>query len=255
MGREEQIEEREVLDSIFPDEITGELGYKEVPSLSRPILLTPRCSPDISETEYRITIALDVPGDEEEEEPPAIVLTVRYPEDYPDKAPNLELSAPQNALAHEYFNVADDKEQLLEGLAETIEENLGMAMVFTLVSTLKEAAEQLVVERREAAEKVREEALLEAERKENQKFHGTLVTPEVFIKWRENFLKEMEEARLKEEEEKAAESKKTKAKEPVKLTGKQLWETGLAGRADQEGEEDDSMIPTEGIETIKIAES
>jgi hypothetical protein len=26
MGREEQIEEREVLDSIFPDEITGEGG-------------------------------------------------------------------------------------------------------------------------------------------------------------------------------------------------------------------------------------
>jgi len=26
MGREEQIEEREVLDSIFPDEITGEPG-------------------------------------------------------------------------------------------------------------------------------------------------------------------------------------------------------------------------------------
>lgn len=25
MGREEQIEEREVLDSIFPDEITGQL--------------------------------------------------------------------------------------------------------------------------------------------------------------------------------------------------------------------------------------
>ena len=180
---------------------------------------------------------------------------MRYPEDYPDKAPNLELSAPQNAPAHEYFNVADDKEQLLEGLAETIEENLGMAMVFTLVSTLKEAAEQLVVERREVTEKAREEALLEAERKENQKFHGTLVTPEVFIKWRENFLKEMEEIRLKEEEEKAAESKKTKTKEPVKITGKQLWETGLAGRADQEGEEDDSMIPTEGIESIKITDS
>lgn len=26
MGREEQIEEREVLDSIFPDEITGQLS-------------------------------------------------------------------------------------------------------------------------------------------------------------------------------------------------------------------------------------
>lgn len=27
MGREEQIEEREVLDSIFPDEITGESSF------------------------------------------------------------------------------------------------------------------------------------------------------------------------------------------------------------------------------------
>ena len=27
MGREEQIEEREVLDSIFPDEITGEESF------------------------------------------------------------------------------------------------------------------------------------------------------------------------------------------------------------------------------------
>ncbi len=36
MGREEQIEEREVLDSIFPEEITGELF---VPSGSRPLTL------------------------------------------------------------------------------------------------------------------------------------------------------------------------------------------------------------------------
>lgn len=27
MGREEQVEEREVLDSIFPDEITGQFLY------------------------------------------------------------------------------------------------------------------------------------------------------------------------------------------------------------------------------------
>ena len=36
MGREEQIEEREVLDSIFPDEITGELL---VPLGRRPLTL------------------------------------------------------------------------------------------------------------------------------------------------------------------------------------------------------------------------
>ena len=37
MGREEQIEEREVLDSIFPDEITGE---PLVPSRIQPRTLT-----------------------------------------------------------------------------------------------------------------------------------------------------------------------------------------------------------------------
>lgn len=47
MGREEQKEEREVLDSIFPDEIT-----------------------DVSDTEYRIEVKLDLPaGDDEDAEP------------------------------------------------------------------------------------------------------------------------------------------------------------------------------------------
>lgn len=36
MGREEQIEEREVLDSIFPDEITGK---PLVPLATRPLTL------------------------------------------------------------------------------------------------------------------------------------------------------------------------------------------------------------------------
>lgn len=36
MGREEQIEEREVLDSIFPDEITGTYSYTEEDSRPSP---------------------------------------------------------------------------------------------------------------------------------------------------------------------------------------------------------------------------
>ncbi|KAH8889508.1 RWD-domain-containing protein [Thozetella sp. PMI_491] len=232
MGREEQIEEREVLDSIFPDEIT-----------------------DISETEFHVSITLDIPDDEEE--PPVMLLTVRYPEDYPDKAPNLDLSAPQNATQHELFSVANEKEQLLQGLDSTIEENLGMAMVFTLVSAVKEAAEQLIMDRKAAAARAHEEVLLEAERKENQKFHGTLVTPETFIKWREGFLKEMEEIRIKEEEERAAELKKARVKEPPRLTGKQLWEGGLAGKADQdlEGDDDEGELPVEGVDKLKVADS
>ncbi|KXX81707.1 RWD domain-containing protein 1 [Madurella mycetomatis] len=228
MGREEQIEEREVLDSIFPEEIT-----------------------DISENEYRISITLDIPDDDAE--PPVMLLTVRYPEDYPDKAPMLELSTPTNATPHQYLNVTDDKEQLLRGLEATIDENLGMAMVFTLVSALKEAAEQLVVDRREAAAKAHEEELLAAEREENKKFHGTPVNRETFLKWRESFLKEMEEARIREEEERAAELKKARIKEPVKLTGKQLWQQGLAAADQEEGEEDG--VPTEDVQRLKVGDN
>ncbi|KAI1479886.1 hypothetical protein K445DRAFT_317667 [Daldinia sp. EC12] len=229
MGREEQVEEREVLDSIFPDEIT-----------------------DISETEYRISIKLDLPDDDSDEasEPPTLILHVRYPDAYPDEAPILDLSPPQNAPPHPHFAVASDKAQLLKGLEDTIQENLGMAMVFTLVTTLKEEAEQLILDRRAAAARVHEEAILAAEREENKKFHGTPVTPETFMKWREGFLKEMEEKQRREEEERLAEMKKGKVKEPVRLTGRQLWERGLAGKGD-EGEDDDG-IPTEQVEKIKI---
>lgn len=237
MGREDQIEEREVLESIFPDEITY-----------------------ISDTEFRITITLDLPPDdaapdnEEEGDAPVILLTVRYPEDYPDKAPNLELSAPPNAPPHKYFSVPGDKEQLLAGLATTVEENLGMAMVFSLVSALKEAAEQLVIERREVAAKAREEILLAAEREENKKFHGTPVTRETFLKWRDDFMGEMEEARVREEEERLAELKKARGpKEPPKLSGKELWQRGLVGKVVEE-DDDDTMVEdtTSGVQSLTV---
>ena len=181
-----------------------------------------------------------------------MVLTVRYPEEYPDKAPNLELSPQPNSTPYKYLNIAEDKDQLLQGLDSVIEENLGMAMVFTLVSALKEAAEQLVEERKAAAAKAREEVLLAAEAEENKKFHGTPVNRETFIKWREEFMKEMEELRIKEEEERVAEMKKARIKEPVKLTGRQLWERGLAGRADQDLEGEDDGVQIEDVQKLKI---
>ncbi|KAH7326640.1 putative RWD domain protein [Stachybotrys elegans] len=231
MGREEQIEEREVLESIFPEEIT-----------------------DVSETEFQVLVKLDIPGEEENEEPPAFLLQVRYPDDYPDKAPHLDILTPPDASSHPHFSISEDRDKLLAGIDETIQENLGMAMVFTLVSALKEAAEQIIQDRKDVIEKAHEEAALAAEREENKKFQGTPVTPETFLKWREGFLKEMEEKRVKEEEERLAELKKAKVKEPVKLTGRQLWERGLAGKGD-EGDEDDEGIPTEGVEKLTVEAS
>ncbi|KAF4976105.1 hypothetical protein FZEAL_7194, partial [Fusarium zealandicum] len=160
----------------------------------------------------------------------------------------LDILSPPNANPHEHFNVADDRDQLLSSLDETIQENLGMAMIFTLVSTLKDNAEQLVQDRKDVVAKQQEEVLLAAEREENKKFHGTAVTPESFLKWREGFIKEMEDKKQRDEEDRLAELKKAKVKEPARLTGRQLWESGLAGKVDEEDED----LPIEAVEKLKV---
>ncbi|KAG2419434.1 hypothetical protein HFD88_004230 [Aspergillus terreus] len=232
MGREEQIEEREVLDSIFPEEIT-----------------------DISDTSYRISITLDPPeNDVEETEQPVLILQVTYPADYPDVAPDLDLSAPPNAPKHPRLDVQEDRERLLEALQPTIEENMGMAMVFTLVSTLKESAELLMAERVNAVHALKEMEAAKAEEEENRKFQGTAVTRETFLEWLEKFKQEMEDEERRQREEKEAEEKKARgkgpAKEEKKLTGKELWERGLAGKGDYDEDYEDAMPP---VEKMKIA--
>ncbi|KAK3061474.1 hypothetical protein LTS18_006132 [Coniosporium uncinatum] len=225
MGREEQKEEREVLDSIFPDEIT-----------------------DVSDTVYRISQILDVTNDDgDDSEPPTLILQVEYPEAYPDEAPRLDISAPPNAPKHRYFDVQEDKARLLEALEPTIEENLGMAMVFTLVSTLKDSAELLVSERQKAVQALQEVEAAKAEEEENRKFHGTAVTIESFVAWRDKFKKEMDDIEERRREDALLDMKKARVKEETKLTGKQLWERGLAGKGDED--EDEESVD---IEKLKI---
>ena len=117
-----------------------------------------------------------------------------------------------------------------------------MAMVFTLVSNLKDGAELLISERQKAAQALLEVAAAEAEEEENRKFHGTPVNRETFLAWRDRFRAEMAEAERRRKEEAEAEElkKKKSAREEVRLTGRQLWERGLAGKA---GEEDDEGGP------------
>ncbi|EXJ58847.1 hypothetical protein A1O7_06277 [Cladophialophora yegresii CBS 114405] len=227
MGIEEQKEEREVLDSIFPDEIT-----------------------DTSDNAYRITITLDIPGDghDEDAEPPVLWLNVAYPDAYPDVGPHLDISAPPNAPKHPQLDLGEDKAQLLDTLQPTIEDNLGMAMVFTLVTTLKEAAEVLISDRIRQADEAREILVREKEEEENRKFHGTLVNRERFLEWRERFRREMEEKERKAREEEEAEEKKKRGGKPEekRLTGKQLWERGLVGKGDEEDLDGEDAVAAVG---------
>lgn len=231
MGREEQKEEREVLDSIFPDEIQ-----------------------DISDTEYRVTIALDVKEESEEETAaPTIILIIRYPEDYPDVAPLLELTQPPNAPRHAHLDIQEDKARLLDALQPTIDENMGMAMVFSLVSTLKDAAELLISERQQAVQALKDVEAQKAEEEENRKFEGEKVTRESFLAWRERFMQEMAAEKARKMAELEAEEKKKRGGkvDEKKLTGKQLWQQGLVGKVvEEEDEEGEDAI--EGVRELKI---
>lgn len=230
MGREDQQEEREVLDSIFPDEIQ-----------------------DISDTEYRVSITLDVKAESEEEPAaPTILLNVRYPETYPDVAPYLDITQPPNAARYPHLDVQEDKARLLEALEPTIEENMGMAMVFTLVSTLKDAAELLISERQQAIQALKDVEAAKAEEEENRKFEGEKVTRETFLAWREKFQEEVAEEKARKAAEKEAEDKKKRGgrAEERKLTGKQLWLQGVATKMVEEDDEGEDAL--ESIKDLKV---
>ncbi|KAL5393411.1 hypothetical protein DPSP01_000231 [Paraphaeosphaeria sporulosa] len=226
MGVEEQKEEREILDSIYPDEIT-----------------------DISDTEFRIAIQLEVTNDEgDDSEPPTIILNVRFTPNYPDEAPDLDITQPPNAPKHPYLDIQDDKAVLLSSLTEPITDNLGMQMVFTLVTTLKDSAELLITERQGAKAALAEIEAQKAEEEENKKFQGEAVTRESFLQWREEFQRELAEEEQKKKDEQEAEDKKKGRKEEKKLTGRELWERGLVGKI----EEDEGEDALAGIKDLKI---
>lgn len=189
--------------------------------------------------------------------PPTILLNVSYPESYPDVAPNLDLTSPPNAPKYPFLDVSEDRITLLEGLQSTIEESMGMSMIFSVVSTLKDLAETLIADRQRQLQELKDMEVAKAEEVENRKFHGTVVTPERFLEWRDRFRKEMLDMEQAKKEEEEAEDKKKRGGrvEEKRLTGRQLWERGLVGKVDEEDEDGDGAVGTvvDGVEKLKVA--
>ncbi|XP_028327172.1 RWD domain-containing protein 1 isoform X1 [Gouania willdenowi] len=184
---EEQINELEALESIYPDSFTV---------LSK------------DPTSFTINVTSDVGEDGETVE---ATLKFTYVEKYPDEAPLWEI--------HSQENLEDcDMEEVLTLLEMQAEENLGMVMIFTLVTAVQEKLNEIVdimKNRREEEKRRKEEAAEEAEK---VAFQGTVVTIENFLVWKAKFEVEMAELRRKKQKEEEQAGK-------LKLTGKQLFET------------------------------
>lgn len=145
---------------------------------------------------------------------------------YPDDAPYLTIDTTlpekdEEGPAPEDLT-SEDKDVLLQSLSDTAQESLGMAMIFTLASALKEQAEALLAARQERREQEARRAQQEVERQEQKKFEGTKVTPESFAAWQAKFKLEMRRKELEAEE---LALKRAGPNAPAKkLTGRQLFE-------------------------------
>ncbi|KOC65715.1 RWD domain-containing protein 1 [Habropoda laboriosa] len=158
-------------------------------------------------------------------------LEFTYTAQYPDEPLLISIEEPEN---FEKGNA----EKLKEHLMQEMNENLGMVMVFTLVSAAKEWLnvqwDRIKFKREEsAALKLKEEE--EAERK---KFEGTRVTVETFLSWKEKFDEEMGYTKRREMAD----------REVKKLTGRELFMTDKTlDQSDLKFLDDDSVKVDESL--------
>ncbi|XP_010130213.1 PREDICTED: RWD domain-containing protein 1, partial [Buceros rhinoceros silvestris] len=158
-------------------------------------------------TTFTITVTSEAG---ENDETVQTTLKFTYREKYPDETPLYEIVSQENLDDNDVTDII----KLLEQQAE---ENLGMVMIFTLVSAVQEKLNEIVDQIKTRREEEKKQKEREAEEEEKQRFHGTPVTIENFLNWKAKFDAELLEIKRKKmkEEEQAGKNK---------LSGKQLFE-------------------------------
>ncbi|KAJ9092613.1 hypothetical protein QFC19_008651 [Naganishia cerealis] len=189
-------------------------------------------------------------------------------EKYPETLPNLRLEPIDCELT------GDEIDELLHGMAAVGTESLGMAMVFTMVSYLKEHLVQMLEARNRRQREEEDRRYAEMEEKEAARKRGTPVTPESFTALMNRLKQKALDAKKKAEEDrvKALPPKEREEYKKVLLrptgelknvcstaqvlsnkplmdgvAGRQLFETGKAGTASDEPFEE------EGVEEVDFS--
>ncbi|TFK42605.1 RWD domain-containing protein [Crucibulum laeve] len=213
MSSDVLLEELEVLESIYPTELS-KLSERDIQIEAEP--------DDLVDGAENLKVSLDV----------------HYIDEYPDALPDLSLKSLDDNIDQEELN------DLLTALRRVGEENLGMAMTFTLVSHLRELLSDLV---RSKAEKLRREQM-EKERieleAEEARTRGTPVTVESFKEWKAQFDKVLAKKKAQDEEEKTKGLTPKEREEfkrlSTRLSGRQLFERN-------KGLEEDSLLEEDAI--------
>ncbi|XP_058057729.1 RWD domain-containing protein 1 [Anopheles bellator] len=212
--REDQGNEIEALSAIYCGEL--EVEHTEPHKFRLPI----------ATTEYDTVV---------ETEGLSCSLLFTYTEKYPDTGPLVEIEDPNNF--HDGY-----EQELLEHIHKTIEENIGIEMIFSLVSSAQEWLNVKYDELKNAAENAKEEAKRKVEEEEMKKFEGTRVTVETFMSWKSQF--ELDMGITERKEKIAAESRK--------LTGRELF---LSDNTLNESDLKFLMDAGDSIESVRIDES
>ncbi|XP_050382040.1 uncharacterized protein LOC126798980 [Argentina anserina] len=197
---QEQEMEIEALEAILMDD------FKEIHSGETGLNATKRC--------FQITLSpMDDEADELTTVPVQLGLIFSHTEKYPDEPPLLNVRS-LRGIQVEHIRI------LREKLQQEASENLGMAMIYTLVTSAKEwlseqYGQDTSVEDAIAAEEAAKDDIIVP--------HGEPVTFESFLAWREMF-----EAELALERAKLMPESVLSAPKEKRLTGRQWFETGRA---------------------------
>ncbi|KAM3614964.1 uncharacterized protein V6R79_021567 [Siganus canaliculatus] len=208
---EEQRNELEAIESIYPDSFTV---LSDDP------------------TSFTISVTSDEGANGEVVD---ATLKFTYVEKYPDEPPLWEIHS------HENLETCD-MDDILSLLKQQAEENVGMVMIFTLVTAVQEKLNEVIDLRKNRREEEKRQKEREAEEAEKVAFQGTVVTIENFLAWKAKF--ELEEAELRRKKQKEEEQAGK-----IKLTGKQLFET------DHNLDVSDIQFLEDAVNSVEVDES